>query len=1331
MQSLNESFISRNMKSLQTQNLKQSAKKRAEKFPNLNPFKELKKALNYIQIEPFLDLPDAFSSSLKGHKSSVTSVCYSSDGKLLASGSLDSTIKIWNTKDYNLQSTRTYHTKQINIISFSPNNQYLASGSYDKHIIISNLNNNEIKDFTYHKNEIIALAFSGDSKMLASASERVIIVLNLDEKGYFKLKGHEHKVNSLCFSPCKEFLASGSDDYSAKLWNVSKKMLEFSFPKHEGVVLSVLFSPKGEFFLSGCGNGHIKVWDLAKKSLEFSLESDNSPIKTMCFNHNGTLLASGSPNCTIKLWNFNKKSIKHTLVGHSGEVNSISFNPQTNILASGSKDQLIKIWNLDVQQNSNFLYNHSEQVFCVCFSPDKNLIASSSKDRLIKIMNIEENKEIIELRGHNHGVLCVTFSPDGNFIASGSLDNFVIIWDIKTNIVIYSIKHISQVKCLSYNPNGNLLASGCMNGLLIVHDLQKKENILSKIFKDAVYSLSFSPDGRLLAFCYNYYIDVWNIDDKSQQYKLEGHISTVSCLSFSPDGKFLASGAYDKHVKIWNLARKNEEFSFKGHNSEVSCLGFCPDGKFVASGSYDGTIKVWNLVDGIEEITVKGHENQVSSVSFRADGKTLASGSADKSVKLWRFDRENEGAENLNFKNDGSVRNFSFDGKFFAVVLEKEILVWNLVSKMECCRIINDQGQIEAVKFSDDNSLLYTKSNLDINAYCIESGYKINAEIKDFKQEKSQYLLNPLSCSASGCQNYIKKAESYYYLSKNLFEKINTLNTTFSNLNFSTAHFLSILGLEKIIKKFTNSKTLTIMPDFFGHGPVYYSILSKRRKLTDLFVSYMSDLAENDAFGFCTCLTISTLEYDLPELLRNSLLGIEKLIFSSLCIQNNVVYTGIRDKKLPYKEICDYALVGFEDASAKNEDIIPVIIKQASFRLPFGVGSPLSIDLLSAILECEVKDIYRTEIIQNFITLKWEKVRLFIYAHVFLLFGNIASFYLSMAYNSTIGMFGALVISSLLMIWESFQINAIGKKYFLSLLNIMDLLAIFAIILYVIFHYFSIEHYYFTWFIMFLTLYRGFTMFRAFEKTRYYVRLLQMSIQRIKYFFLIFIYSTLSLGILNSASTNNSSFSYDAFWSTSFGIIVGKTDAFQEGDILQIIVYNLTVTINMIIILNIIISILSDVFDESQMDADIFNYTEMADVILEVEQIVSILGRADVLKYLHVFYNAYERLGMQWKGKVMDIKEYVGETFYKQKLIPLFDEQKIQISTIHEKTVERFRTMDEKIKIIDEKVSTSMKSIEQKVSVFQNKVDSIEEKICKINQDTAMIVEMISKLSRN
>ncbi|OMJ80949.1 hypothetical protein SteCoe_18714 [Stentor coeruleus] len=113
---------------------------------------------------------------------------------------------------------------------------------------------------------------------------------------------------------------------------------------------------------------------------------------------------------------------------------------------------------------------------------------------------------------------------------------------------------------------------------------------------------------------------------------------------------------------------------------------------------------------------------------------------------------------------------------------------------------------------------------------------------------------------------------------------------------------------------------------------------------------------------------------------------------------------------------------------------------------------------------------------------------------------------------------------------------------------------------------------------------------------------------------------------MNSISTHES-FNYYSIWSSPFGIIVGKTDSFYETNFIQSITYIIAVTTNMIIMLNMIISILGDVFDEFQLNAEIYNYTEMAQVISEIDQILSYLGSTENYKYLHVCIHAYEATG--------------------------------------------------------------------------------------------------------
>lgn len=111
-------------------------------------------------------------------------------------------------------------------------------------------------------------------------------------------------------------------------------------------------------------------------------------------------------------------------------------------------------------------------------------------------------------------------------------------------------------------------------------------------------------------------------------------------------------------------------------------------------------------------------------------------------------------------------------------------------------------------------------------------------------------------------------------------------------------------------------------------------------------------------------------------------------------------------------------------------------------------------------------------------------------------------------------------------------------------MNALDLIRFFATAFYIILYLFSIEYSELTWAMVSINLLRVFTGFRAFSKTRYFIRLLIMCISKMKDFLLIFIYATLSIGFMNSISTHQENLDYQSIWSSSFGIVVGNTYSF-------------------------------------------------------------------------------------------------------------------------------------------------------------------------------------------
>ncbi|OMJ65122.1 hypothetical protein SteCoe_39187 [Stentor coeruleus] len=258
---------------------------------------------------------------------------------------------------------------------------------------------------------------------------------------------------------------------------------------------------------------------------------------------------------------------------------------------------------------------------------------------------------------------------------------------------------------------------------------------------------------------------------------------------------------------------------------------------------------------------------------------------------------------------------------------------------------------------------------------------------------------------------------------------------------------------------------------------------------------------------------------------------------------------------------------------------------------------------------------------------------------------------------------------------------------------------------------------------------RGLTGFIAFSNTRYFIKLIQMCIIKIKDFFIIFIYATLSIGLMNSISTNES-FNYHSIWSSPFGIIVGKTDSFYETNFIQSITFIIAVATNMIIMLNMIISILGDVFDEFQLNAEIYNYTEMAQVILETEQIRSFFGSVENYKYLHVCIHAYEAAETEWKGRVMDLRDYLKDDYFKKYLKPSFNENQKQISEETKTIISgEVKTVSGEVKTVSgkvEAVSGKVEAVSEEVKLVKNRIDGIEKSISNLQGSIELVLKILN-----
>lgn len=515
-----------------------------------------------------------------GYGGGTTCVAFSPDGAKLICGSWGGTVQLWDVSTREIIETLiigdngeayTEGTRAVTTVSFSPDGTLLAVGSNDGTVQLWDVGTREPTTTLQRDRSIMSVVFNPDGNILAVGSEDGKVSLWDMRKGVLKSDFVAHqRVSSLAFSPDGKTLASGgsrfiSDKDRVRLWDVASGELKSNLIGHTDDVDSIVFSPDGTTLVSSSRAGNIvRFFDVASGELKFNLTGYFSSIDNIIFSPDGQTLVSSSgtegQDATVQLWDVGTGTPKVHLSACKQIVYNASVPGGVPLVGCFNSETGLELYDV-VTGDLKTTFSESEWVLSVALSPDSKILATASGlgDSTVRLWDVETGTLTTGL-WHKEVVNGVVFSPDNTKLAIRSWDgNVVYLWDSNTHQPIGTLKQRTRLVSMVFSPDGRTLVCSSVNSMVYLWDVGTRELIRtlqqdnSSIHDDSIISVAFSPDGRTLACGTDYNgISLWNVESGTLKSTFVGQ-GYVKSVVFSPDGSLLASGSNDGTILFWEL----------------------------------------------------------------------------------------------------------------------------------------------------------------------------------------------------------------------------------------------------------------------------------------------------------------------------------------------------------------------------------------------------------------------------------------------------------------------------------------------------------------------------------------------------------------------------------------------------------------------------------------------------------------------------------------------------------------------------------------------------------------------------------------------------------
>ena len=517
-------------------------------------------------------------------------------------------------------------------------------------------------------------------------------------------KGHELAVVCVAISPDSNYVATGSRDKSAKLWEMSTGREIRSFLAHEATVTTIAFTPDGKTLITGSNDKTIRLWDVITGNEIHSISTDDIITDLAVDPQQNFFAVAGYGNSgygdSLTIYDLRSRS-KQTKLSVSADKGlgsgvDVSISPNGSLLAVGEDDRTVNVY-----QTSDWTLVKTlrpEEGSCggcgtrVAFSPDSKFLYSASNNGAITKYNIPSFDILRIYEEKTEDLVGFALSPDGKSIARAS-ELEIRVWRESDGESIALKKANDQGKFheieFAVNSGALVVASDDNTAFSWNYPTDKTQRRLTGYLNERDRGgLDYDP---------NFY---W-------QSAIAKYVRLKNNLLLTRDGKSLIKGKFGTAVKQWDIATGKTEKQFVGHDKAVLCYDMSRNGSRMVTGGGDGTIILWDMHSGDSLQVIKSYREPIFDIRFSDDEKTVVTSSWDATMKIHElstgkmltyFRLENASAYNLVF-HPGSLY-------IFTARLDNTLQMWETDTKKEVRNFVGHTDVISSMQLSTDHNML-------------------------------------------------------------------------------------------------------------------------------------------------------------------------------------------------------------------------------------------------------------------------------------------------------------------------------------------------------------------------------------------------------------------------------------------------------------------------------------------------------------------------------------------------------------------------------------------------------------------------------------------------